>query len=238
VCRYQAGDLDAAEKLLKVHTGLLFKIARSYRPWIGGLDVDDLLQEARIGLLHAAWRFDTCRGHCFSTFAFPCMVQHVRRALAAATLHGCLPADPQGQTTAFPAGDGRLTGPASDLPPDEEALAAGPDDAPIPTGARAPVALATMDELSADDEEFSGGHALADEDPQARVMTRELGRWLLAHPALSPSEREVLALRYGFRGDPLTVRDAARALGRNRETVRRTEARALARLREVVGRAE
>ena len=53
--RIQAGDKNAAERLVSQNEGYLTDLARAYTPWC---EMEDLKQEAALALLDAARRFD------------------------------------------------------------------------------------------------------------------------------------------------------------------------------------
>ena len=53
--RIQAGDKNAAERLISQNEGYLTELARAYTPWC---ETEDLKQEAALALLDAAQRFD------------------------------------------------------------------------------------------------------------------------------------------------------------------------------------
>ena len=66
--RIQAGDKNAAERLLSQNEGYLTKLARAYTPWC---ETEDLKQEAALVLLDAAGRFDPAYGTKLLTYATP-----------------------------------------------------------------------------------------------------------------------------------------------------------------------
>ena len=66
--RIQAGDKNAAERLLSQNEGYLTKLARAYIPWC---EMEDLRQEAALALLDAARRFDPAYGTKLLTYATP-----------------------------------------------------------------------------------------------------------------------------------------------------------------------
>ena len=68
--RIQAGDKNAAERLLSQNEGYLTKLARAYTPWC---ELEDLKQEASLALLDAARRFDPAYGTKLLTYATPVM---------------------------------------------------------------------------------------------------------------------------------------------------------------------
>jgi RNA polymerase sigma-32 factor len=63
----EAGDRDAAHRLIISHLRLVAKIARGYGGY--GLPIADLISEGHVGLLQAVERFEPERGFRFSTYA-------------------------------------------------------------------------------------------------------------------------------------------------------------------------
>ena len=68
--RMQAGDKNAAERLVAQNEGYLTDLARAYTPWC---ETEDLKQEAALALLDAAGRFDPVYGTKLLTYATPVM---------------------------------------------------------------------------------------------------------------------------------------------------------------------
>ena len=66
--RIQAGDKNAAERLIAQNEGYLTELARAYTPWC---EMEDLKQEAALVLLDAAGRFDPAYGTKLLTYATP-----------------------------------------------------------------------------------------------------------------------------------------------------------------------
>ena len=66
--RIQAGDKNAAERLISQNEGCLTELARAYTPWC---ETEDLKQEAALALLDAARRFDPAYGTKLLTYATP-----------------------------------------------------------------------------------------------------------------------------------------------------------------------
>jgi RNA polymerase sigma-32 factor len=63
----EAGDRDAADRLIVSHLRLAAKIARGYRGY--GLPIADMISEGHVGLMQAVERFEPERGFRFSTYA-------------------------------------------------------------------------------------------------------------------------------------------------------------------------
>ena len=68
--RIQAGDKNAAERLISQNEGYLTELAQAYTPWC---ETEDLKQEAALALLDAARRFDPAYGTKLLTYATPVM---------------------------------------------------------------------------------------------------------------------------------------------------------------------
>lgn len=66
--RIQAGDKNAAERLVSQNEGYLTELARAYTPWC---EMEDLKQEAALALLDAAGHFDPAYGTKLLTYATP-----------------------------------------------------------------------------------------------------------------------------------------------------------------------
>ena len=66
--RMQAGDKNAAERLVSQNEGYLTDLARAYTPWC---ETEDLKQEAALALLDAAGHFDPAYGAKLLTYATP-----------------------------------------------------------------------------------------------------------------------------------------------------------------------
>ena len=66
--RIQAGDKNAAERLIAQNEGYLTELARAYTPWC---EMEDLKQEAALALLDAAGHFDPAYGTKLLTYATP-----------------------------------------------------------------------------------------------------------------------------------------------------------------------
>ena len=66
--RMQAGDKNAAERLVSQNEGYLTELTRAYTPWC---ETEDLKQEAALALLDAAGHFDPTHGTKLLTYATP-----------------------------------------------------------------------------------------------------------------------------------------------------------------------
>ena len=77
--RAQAGDKDAAERLISENSGLIWSVTRRF---LGrGTEYEDLVQIGSIGMLKAIRSFSLERGTAFSTYAVPMIIGEIRRYL-------------------------------------------------------------------------------------------------------------------------------------------------------------
>ena len=77
--RIERGDLEAKERLINSNVRLVLSNARRYQGL--GLSMQDLVQEAMLGLIRAAEKFDWRRGYKFSTYATLWIRQAIQRGL-------------------------------------------------------------------------------------------------------------------------------------------------------------
>ncbi|MDD6094825.1 MAG: sigma-70 family RNA polymerase sigma factor [Clostridia bacterium] len=75
----QQGNEQAAEELIKKNYPLAVSLARRFSG--RGVDTEDLIQLALIGMLKAIRTFDLSRGTAFSTYAVPLIMGEIRKFL-------------------------------------------------------------------------------------------------------------------------------------------------------------
>lgn len=173
----RSGDSDAFNELVSRNIRLAMMVA--YRH---GGPVDDLTQEAVLGVIHAAGKFDPAKGR-FSTYAMRWIRHYISDFLN------------KDSTVRIPV----------------NRLKAGHD-------------RRIMDELS-DDIQSEPDTTQERVDTEARL-----------HEALSkltPSQRELLELRFGFNEPAMTLGETAARIGSSRETVRKNQERALTLMRRI-----
>jgi len=79
--RAQMGCRASLNMLMARHDGLVHAVVR--RQVLGDLPFAEALQAGRIGLWRAIQGYDPFRGAAFSTYAWPCMMRQVWRAVKA-----------------------------------------------------------------------------------------------------------------------------------------------------------
>jgi RNA polymerase primary sigma factor len=234
-----AGQRAAAE-FAAANLRLVVSVARRYQH--RGLDLADLIQEGNLGLMRAVERFDPGLGFKFSTYATWWIRQAITTAIAGSASTIRLPAHARDKVAALRAAEDRLRqrlgrSPSIDEVAAESGIALG--EAELLLRASQPT-FSLSAPVGEDDTELEDLLAGTEPSPE-RVVTdamrsQELGQ-MLDH--LTPSQAKVISLRYGLGGgEPVTLADAAAALGISRERARQLEVRALGHLRHLPELAE
>jgi RNA polymerase primary sigma factor len=232
--RIERGDLAAKDKLINSNLRLVIKFARRYRGH--GLSLQDLVQEAMIGLIRAAEKFDWRRGYKFSTYAVLWIKQAIQRGLDNTGRPVRIPAHVAQRERTVNRVTAELTATLDRDPTDEEVAAktklpldevsAVRDLTRVTTSLDAPVGDgdgdATLGDLRAESTVRLEDEVVEREQEQA-VDT--------ALAALPQDERRVIQLRFGTGGQAaVSVRETARELGVTQARARQLEERALRRL--------
>jgi RNA polymerase primary sigma factor len=231
--RIERGDLEAKDRLINSNLRLVVSIARKYQGF--GLPLQDLVQEAMLGLIRAAEKFDWRRGYKFSTYATLWIRQSIQRGLDNSGREIRVPAHVAQQLRNLNRTESELTA-KLDRSPTEEELAENSkftleEVASLRDLSRV---TASLDATVSGDSETTLGELRADEAPAIEddVVDREREEAVgaaLAH--LPEPERKVLQMRFGTGGEAeWTLREVGRHLGITQERARQLENQALERL--------
>ncbi|MBM3667592.1 MAG: RNA polymerase sigma factor RpoD/SigA [Actinobacteria bacterium] len=230
--RIEKGDLAAKEKLINSNLRLVIKFARRYQGH--GLDLGDIVQEAMLGLIRAAEKFDWRRGYKFSTYAVLWIKQSIQRGLDNSGRAVRIPAHIAQRERTVNRITAELTTKLDREPTDEEVAreAKLPLDEVMATRDLTRVTTSLDQPVGDGDTTFGELNAESTEALEEDVLVREQERAVdAALERLPDQERQIIKARFGTGGRPeRPLRDAAREVGVTQEQARRLEERALRRL--------
>jgi RNA polymerase primary sigma factor len=228
----ERGDLAAKERLINSNLRLVIKFARRYQGH--GLALGDLVQEAMLGLIRAAEKFDWRRGYKFSTYAVLWIKQSIQRGLDNTGRPVRIPAHIAQRERTVNRITTELTTELNREPTDEEVaekaklpldeVMAVRDLTRVTTSLDTPVGEGdtTLGELRAESTVDLADEVEAGEREQAVVD---------ALAQLPEQERLIIQARFGTGGRPAqSLSEAAREVGVTQKSARELEARALQRL--------
>ena len=228
----ERGDLAAKERLINSNLRLVIKFARRYQGF--GLPLGDLVQEAMLGLIRAAEKFDWRRGYKFSTYAVLWIKQSIQRGLDNTGRPVRIPAHIAQRERTVNRTTTELTVKLNREPTDEEVAkkAKLPLDEVMAVRDLTRVTTSLDTPVGEGDTTLGELHAESTADLEDEVLEREQEEAVdTALAKLPEAERKIIEARFGTGGRPeLSIREAARELGVTQNAARELEARALARL--------
>jgi RNA polymerase primary sigma factor len=233
--RIEQGDVTAKDRMVESNLRLVVAVARTYA--YRGVPLLDLIQEGTLGLIHAVERFDWRRGTKFSTYAMWWIRQAIDRAV-------CNQADPIRLPIHVHERRRRLARAEQALEPelarkpsvDELAMAAdlSPEHAEQALHARR--GFTSIDAIDANATGITDPYGADEYERVERQLTVTPLEQLLS--LLPPTERGVIELRFGIRGEECSTERAAELLEISPKRVRALERAALRRLRELASPVE
>jgi len=230
--RIERGDLEAKEKLINSNLRLVLKFARAYEGH--GLSFPDLVQEAMLGLIRAAEKFDYRKGFKFSTYAVLWIRQAVQRGLDNTGRQVRIPAHVAQRERKINRIAGELAAQLNREPTDEEVAERAKVSLEDVLALRDLTKVTTSLDMPVGEGETTFGELQAEQDdgPAEQVLERERDRAVEAAVATLPEQAgEVIRLRFGTGGrQALSVRETAEHLGLTQNIVRELEEQGLRRL--------
>jgi RNA polymerase primary sigma factor len=231
--RIERGDLEAKAQMINANLRLVVAQARRYQGH--GLPLEDLVQEGMLGLIRAVEKFDWRKGFKFSTYGTLWIRQAIQRGLQNSGRTIRLPVHVAQRQVKVRKVEGELNLKLGREPTDEEIAAVA--ELPIEQVAEVrelSMGLASLDQPVGDDGEMALGDLLRSDLPEPDVEVADMFRDRQVAEIvgqLPELEREVLARRFGLRGDePMTVRQTCAELGITPSEANEAERRALATL--------
>jgi RNA polymerase primary sigma factor len=230
--RIERGDLGAKERMINSNLRLVIKFARRYQGH--GLALGDLIQEAMLGLIRAAEKFDWRRGYKFSTYAVLWIKQSIQRGLDNTGRSVRIPAHVAQRERTVNRVTSELTTELNREPTDEEVARRSKVPLDEVMAVRDLTRVTSSLDQPVGDGETTFGELRAESTDalEDEVLEREQEAAVDAALAKLPEEeRRIIQARFGTGGRPeSSLRDAARAAGVTQERARRLEASALRRL--------
>jgi RNA polymerase primary sigma factor len=233
--KIKQGDQAALEKLTRTNLRFVISVAKKYQHM--GLPLGDLISEGNLGLVEAAKRFDETKGFKFISYAVWWIRQSILMALAEQTRMVRLPMNHINLLTKMNRVSSELEAVLERQPTDEELAQLMETDIQKIEDARYYSGhTASYDASLQHGDEYTLLEKLYDPDEDVlssltyESLRQEIGQFL---KILTPKEREVLHLSFGFEGGvSLLPREVAPIIGASTEGVRLIKLNAIKKLKE------
>ena len=233
--RARAGDQKAKEELIKANLRFVVSIAKKYQT--SGISLLDLINEGNMGLIKAAESFDPDRGYHFISYAVWWIRQAILLAISQKTSLIRLPlnrtADMQKIDKVHKSLESKL---GREPSPAEIAEELDMDNDEINHLRNITQDFVSLDATignSEDNTVLSLVEDLKVESPDKKVFDESLKEALNeVLDTLTPSEREILKLRYGLDGnEPMSLQQIGERFKLSKERIRQIEKKAIRKLR-------
>ena len=237
--RIERGDKEARDRMINSNLRLVVSIAKQYQrsQAATALTLLDLIQEGVLGLIRAVEKFDWRRGFKFSTYATWWIRQAVQRGIANKAREIRLPVHIADRERKIARVEARLSAPGEAPASDAEIARAAKLSAEEVREVRAAARTVTsLDRPAGEEGQASLHDFLTGDDTQPYEQVEiSLGHEALrrALDRLPEQQREILRLRYGLDGDPVSLAEIGRRSGLSRERIRQLEAEGLEQLADM-----
>ena len=201
------GNTRARNELIQRNLRLAVSVAKKMQR--KGTDLEDLIQEANIGLMRAVERFDPTKGFRFSTYAHWWIRQAVGRHIQMHSRSIRIPSHAQGLSAKIYAARQEFAEEFGCQPTDEELIELlGVTPNALEAAMNAPAFTVSLDTPKYRGDDAGGGtlgSTIEDvwtQSPEDKISRSEMRAAIIkAMAKLSPREQAVIRLRFGI-GDP------------------------------------
>ncbi len=233
--RARDGDHKAKEELIKANLRFVVSIAKKYQT--SGISLLDLINEGNMGLIKAAERFDPDRGYHFISYAVWWIRQAILLSISQKTSLIRLPLNRTADIQKIDRVQKTLESKLGREPsPAEIAEELDMDNDEINHLRNITQDFVSLDATIGNSEDNTVLGLLEDlnvESPDKKIFDESLKEALNeVLDTLTPSEREILKLRYGLGGDePLSLQQIGERFKLSKERIRQIEKKAIRKLR-------
>lgn len=228
------GDEKSKEELIKSNLRFVVTIAKKYQT--SGISLLDLINEGNMGLIKAADRFDPDRGYHFISYAIWWIRQAILLAISQKTSIIRLPMNRTVDIQKIEKVHRNLENKLGREPTAGEISAElDMDDDEVNFLRSISQEHVSLDSFFDDSDEISFPSVMdeySNEAPDKKVFDESLKEALnIVLETLSPSEREILKMRFGLSGNkPMSLREIGDRFNLSKERIRQIEKKAIRRL--------
>ncbi len=230
----QAGCKGSRDRMISANLRLVVSVATKFQH--RGLSLLDLIQEGNTGLLHALTKFDTTAGFRFSTYAIHWIRERMQRAIVTLAPTIRIPENTNNEMMVMMRAVNAMKLHHAREPSDKEiAMASGLPMDRVRMLMRVRASSVCYAEDLGDDLDVVAGN----ESMEIELMVdSQINHRLIAASmnALELRERQIISMRFGLHGEPLTLEDVAVQIGLSRERVRQLQDVALSKMRRTMER--
>ncbi len=231
--RARRGDKKSWDLFVRSNLRFVVKVANRYKGC--GVSTADLIHEGNVGLIEAAKRFDPERGFRFITYAVWWIRLAIVRAIASqgGAVHlSARQAQKRLKVREMIREMEQATGEEPSVQVLAEAMDELPEEVVVLKAARQALSLdaplGDADSINHVDLLTDGNENPAEDRLNRMAISNQL---LTALATLPKREGEILRMRFGFSGEPMTLQEIGERMNLSRERIRQLEKQALRRLR-------
>lgn len=236
---YSMGNEKAKEKIIIHNFKLVLKIARKYTHLCQSLSLMDLFQEGNMGLMKAIEMFDPNKGCKFSTYAYTWIDNFISRAVYNKDKLIRIPLHKNWQLAKFWSVSNELERELGRKATDKELA----DALNIPVEKvrilkRVPMGTTSLNEVVGEEHDTELIDLYEDKDAEDFVdaiinsdIIESFKEALDRVKSLKDREKEILCLRLGINGDPMTLEEIGVIYKVTRERIRQIEVKAISKFR-------